>query len=67
MEFIEYKGFKYRYEHKLAEDRKDICLATKNPTEYCNGFYLYSTKDPGSAKVFVVIKTNNPDPNWMKN
>lgn len=54
-------------EHKLAKDRVDICLATKDPKRYCNGFYLYSTKDPGSGKAFVVVKHNNPSENWMEN
>jgi hypothetical protein len=66
MKFIEYKGYKYWYEYKLAKDRVDICLATKDPKKYCNGFYLYSTKDPGSGKAYVVVKTNNPNPNWSE-
>ena len=55
-EFIEYEGHKYWYEHKLAENRVDICLATKDPKKYCNGFYKYSDKDPGSGKA-KAIKT----------
>lgn len=61
----DYNGYKYWYEHKIAVDRKDICLATKDPEKYCNGFYLYSQKDPGSGKNFVVVETNNPNPDWM--
>ena len=64
LEFIEYKGFKYWYEHRAAKHRVDICLATKDPKKYCNGFYLYSDKDPGSGKCFVVVKTDNPNPSW---
>ena len=64
---IIYKGFTYWYEYRLAQNRKDICLATKDPKIYCNGFYLYSDKDEGNGKKFVVTKTDNPDPNWMKN
>lgn len=65
--FIDYEGFRYWYEHRPAKHRQDICLATKDPQRYCNGFYLYSDKDPGSGKAFVVTRTNNPDPRWMDN
>lgn len=65
--FIDYNGYRYWYEHKLAKHGVDICLATKDPNKYCNGFYLYSDKDPGSGLEFVVTKTNNPDPKWMRN
>ena len=61
LEYINYRGYKYWYEYRLAKDRIDPCLATKDPKKYCNGFYLYSTKDPGNGKAFVVIKTNNPN------
>ena len=61
LEYINYEGYKYWYEYRLAKDRIDTCLATKDPEKYCNGFYLYSTKDPGNGKAFVVIKTNNPN------
>lgn len=61
MKRIEHEGYWYDYEHKLARDRKDFCLATKDPEEYCNGYYLYSQKDPGSGKCFVIVATNNPD------
>lgn len=57
---IEMDGYWYEYELKAAKDRVDICLATKNPKEYCNGVYLYSMKDPGSGIEFVVIDTNDP-------
>ena len=65
--FIDFNGFRYWYEHRKAKHRVDICLGTKNPEEYCNGFFLYSDKDPGSGKEFVVTKTNNPSLNWMGN
>ena len=61
LEYINYEGYKYWYEYKLAKDRVDTCLATKDPKKYCNGFYLYSTKDPGNGKAFVVIKSDNPN------
>lgn len=67
LEYIDYKGYRYWYEFKLAKDRVDICLATKDPKKYCNGFYKYSSKDPGSGKCFVVVKHNNPSENWMEN
>jgi hypothetical protein len=35
-------------------------LATKDPEQYCNGTFLYSTKDPGDGKEFVVTDTNEP-------
>ena len=60
---IEWEGHKYWYEHKLARHRVDLCLATKDPDRYCNGYYLYSTKDPGSGKDFVIVKTDNPELN----
>ncbi len=59
--YIDFEGYRYWYEYKLAKNRIDICLATKDPTKYCNGFYLYSDKDPGTGKEFVVTKTNNPN------
>lgn len=62
--FVNHLGYKYWYEYRIAKHRVDICLATKNPQEYCNGFYLYSDKDPGSAKAFVITRTDNPNPNW---
>ncbi len=62
--FIDYEGYRYYYEHKPAKHRVDICLATKDPEKYCNGFYVYSDKDPGSGKCFVVTRHNNPNQNW---
>ena len=67
MKKIEYKGFTYYYEYKLAKNRVDICLATKDPERYCNGFYLYCEKDPGNGMAFVVISHNNPSGDWMLN
>ena len=66
LKYIEYKGYKYWYEQKIARHGVDICLATKNPKEYCNGFYLYSDKDPSNGVPFVVVKTNNTNTNWMR-
>jgi hypothetical protein len=67
LESIEYKGHKYWYEHRLAKDRQDICLGTYDPKSYCNGFYQYSTKDPGDGLAFVVVATDNPAINWYEN
>lgn len=61
MESIIWEGHTYWYEHKVARHRIDKCLATRDPKKYCNGFYLYSDKDPGSGKCFVIVKTDNPD------
>ena len=58
---IEMNGYWYQYEHKLAINRIDICLATKDPKKYCNGYYKYSYKDPGSGKEFVIVDTNDPE------
>jgi hypothetical protein len=58
---IIFEGHQYWYEYKLARNRVDICLGTKDPKAYCNGYYLYSDKDPGSGVEFVVVKTTNPD------
>jgi len=58
---IELDGYWYEYEHKLAKHKIDICLATKDPTKYCNGYYRYSEKDPGDGKEFVIIDTNDPN------
>jgi len=66
MKQIKYKGFTYWYEYKLAHNG-DICLATEDPEKYCNGFYSYSQKDPGGGKVFVVVKTDNPNPKPYEN
>lgn len=57
---ITWEGYWYEYEYRLAKDREDICLATKDPEKYCNGTFLYSTKDPGDGKEFVVTDTNEP-------
>jgi hypothetical protein len=64
LEYIDYEGYRYWYEYKGAKDRVDMCLATKDPKRYCNGFYLYSTKDPGNGFAFVVVKHNNPNLDW---
>lgn len=49
MKCIDFDGYRYWYEYKLARHDVDICLGTTNPEEYCNGYYLYSHKDPGSG------------------
>ncbi len=58
---IQMNGYFYQYDHKLAKNRVDICLATENPKKYCNGYYQYSDKDPGTGKEFVIIDTDDPE------
>lgn len=58
---VNMNGYWYEYHRKAARHRSSICLSTKNPAEYCNGTFLYSTKDPGSGIEFVVINTNDPE------
>lgn len=65
LKHIEYDGYIYWFEHKLARNRIDLCLATKDPQTYCNGYFLYSDKDPGSGMEFVIVKTNNPALNYV--
>lgn len=55
---IEHEGWTYWYEHRPAKDG-EICLGTMNPEEYCNGVYVYSSKDPGDGMAFVVTDTDN--------
>jgi hypothetical protein len=64
---IAYKGSIYYYEYKLAKNEIDICLATKDPTKYCNGFFLYSDKEEGNGMEFVVIAHDNPSDEWYVN
>jgi hypothetical protein len=59
-DFIDFGGYRYWYQYKLGVDRQSICLGTKDPKKYCNGLYLYSTKDPGDGMAFVVVKTDDP-------
>jgi hypothetical protein len=59
--FVVIDGFKYFYEYKNARHKIDFCLGTKNPKEYCNGYYLYSEKDAGDGVEFVIVSTDNPD------
>jgi hypothetical protein len=66
LDHIDYEGYRYVYEYRPGK-KGDICLATKDPKRYCNGFYWYSTKDPGSGMVFVVVGHNNPNVNWNEN
>lgn len=67
MGHIEYRGYTYHYEHRLGKHEVDMCLATKDPKEYCNGFYLYSQKDPGDGMAFVITSHNNPNENPFEN
>ena len=61
MDKIEMNGYWYEYKYKLAKDRFDICLATKDPQKYCNSYYRYSRKDPGSGMEYVVLDSNDPE------
>lgn len=60
MNRIQMNGYWYEYEYKAARHRVDICLATTNPQQYCNGVFLYSMKDPGSGIEFVITDTDDP-------
>lgn len=60
-ESIKHGGFTYWYQHRLARHKIDYCLATTDPKEYCNGYYLYSSKDPGNGNAFVIVDTDDPD------
>ena len=66
LDHIDYNGYRYCYEKRLGKNG-EICLATKDPKKYCNGFYSFSSKDPGSGMAFVVIAHNNPNENWYEN
>ena len=61
MKAIIHNGNKYWYEYRLARHKIDFCLGTTDPEKYCNGYFLYSDKDPGSGKEFVVLKTTDPN------
>jgi hypothetical protein len=58
---IKYEGYTYQYEYRAAKHGIDICLATQDPEKYCNGFFLYSDKDPGNGLEYVVIGSDNPN------
>ena len=58
---ITFDSDEYQFEYKCARNNKDFCLATKDPTKYANGFYLYSDKDPGSGMKFVIVDTTNQE------
>lgn len=66
LDHIDYKGYCYVYERRPGKNG-EICLATKDPTKYCNGFYSFSSKDPGSGVAFVVIAHDNPNEDWYEN
>jgi len=59
IKIIEFDGYKYWYIQRPATN-KEICLATENINEYCNGLYSFSSKDSGNGIAYVVIGTNNP-------
>lgn len=54
-------GYKYWWEKKAAKHKVDICLGTTDPEKYCNGVFLYSSKDPGTGIEFVVVNTDDPE------
>ena len=66
IDYIDYEGYIYVYQRRPGKNG-DICLATKDPKKYCNGFYSFSSKDPGSGMAFVVISHNNPNKNRYEN
>ena len=66
LDHIDYEGYRYIYKKQPGKNG-DICLATKDPKKYCNGFYSFSSKDPGSGMAFVVISHNNPNKNRYEN
>ncbi len=66
IDYINYEGHIYIYQRRPGKNG-DICLATKDPKKYCNGFYSFSSKDPGSGMAFVVISHNNPNKNRYEN
>jgi hypothetical protein len=47
LDHIDYEGYRYCYEKRPGKNG-EICLATKDPKKYCNGFYSFSSKDPGN-------------------
>ena len=55
---IFYKGKQYFYEQRLARNG-ETCLATKDPKKYCNGFFTYSSKDPGDGVAFVLLNNKS--------
>jgi hypothetical protein len=57
---VSMNGFRYWYEH-IVSHKGDMCLSTNNPNKYCNGYYAYSPKDPGSGKCFVIVETDDPN------
>lgn len=59
--FVIIDGFKYFYEYRNARHKIDFCLGTKNPKEYCNGYFLFSEKQEGDGAEFVIISTDNPN------
>jgi hypothetical protein len=66
LDHIDYNGYRYVYERRLAKNG-EICLGTKDPKKYCNGFFHFSSKDPGGGFAFVVITHNNPNEKWYEN
>jgi hypothetical protein len=58
MESIVVNGKKAVYEKRLAKNG-EICLATKEPRKYCNGFFRFSAKDSGSGSAFVLINVSD--------
>lgn len=56
---VSMNGFRYWYKHIVAS-KGDMCLSTKNPNKYCNGYHAYSHKDPSNGKCFVITQTDDP-------
>lgn len=55
---IEIENKKAFYEYRKAKNG-EICLATKDPKKYCNGFYRFSSKDAGNGLAFVLINVSD--------
>lgn len=61
IEVIDMNGYWYSYVYRTARHNVDYCLATKDPKQYCNGIYIYSSKDPGTGVEYVIVDTNDPE------
>jgi hypothetical protein len=57
---VELDGFRYWFKYIVAKEG-DMCLDTDDPMTHCNGFYAYSTNDPGNGRAFVIMETDDPD------
>lgn len=58
---IELDTYWYEYTKDVAFHNLDFCLATNDPCKYCNGYYKYSSKDPGDGLEYVILRSNDPN------